>query len=1073
MVITCTPIRQVFWNWQTEFRVLACQPSGDLPEGFALNKYGNFTLSGTNITDLTLFEETTVTLKADPSSKYEASYNLVGVAGMAVDGDKIKIEPSQEYGILSRFMTAGQARNVNEAYPNFIQLVMDGKTDEIDYKKIKNVGKTYLNKYISKLSEERDKLMLLPVASEYGIEGLEDIAKIMVLYSNAADLRKGFETNPYKIICKHLEYPFERADKLILAHKPQWINTVERCEYACISILKQNEEEGDTRINANVLARFVKNLAPETMDKIVDAVTHGEQIYYDPVTKYAALEVTYMAEALVAQEIRKRVDNPLPTPMEWEQFKTVDGFNMTEEQAKILELVGNGSRVNLLTGGAGCVDCDTEFFDGKGWKRIADYQDGDSVLQYNQDGTATLVNPERYIKVPCDSLWHFETKYGVNQTVCDEHRIIYWSKRGKQNECSIKDIMKAQSLKGWANTFKTAFAYSGGGMGLTDAELRVMCAVICDGSFDGRSSSVERENKYCLVSLKKQRKKDRLRQLLTQANIEWKEHKCVSASKLGYTNFMFYAPVRTKIFSNDWYSCSQRQLKIIAEEVIHWDGHIRTTPHGAVNNTFCSSVKENIDFIQFAYASNGIRATIREVNTTKTFQHNGKEYSYQTPIYYLTVCHNVFVGLSYGEITATKIERVLTTDGFKYCFTVPSGMLVLRRKDCIFITGNCGKTASIKALIRMLESNGHTYTLLAPTGIAAKRMRESTGRSASTIHKFLVHENAEGGEYVIIDETSMVGVHLLANLLRKIGETPNIIFVCDPAQLASISCGNIVQDIIDTGIVPTATLTKVFRYGIGGIATISTDTRSGTPFKPPYDFPDYTYTPCGENPVGQALNAYEGLLRKGYDKTNIMVLCPYNKSKVGTYALNAAIQNRYNLHPDSQMSYERDHHQIMFKVGDKVVNIVNDYHMPAVEIDENGQYACTNEFMRPFTIPVMNGDIGYVREIFEGETPSMIVEFDNKFGIIDAKNIKNLLLGYALSIHRVQGAQAKAVILLVDKSHKSMLSRNLLYVGLSRAQKELVEIADADVINAALEVEENKMRDTWLKDLLKENNHAS
>lgn len=736
MVITCTPIRQVFWKWQTEFRVLACQPSGDLPEGFTLNKYGNFTLSGTNIADLALFEETTITLKADPNSKYEASYNLVGVAGMAVDGDKIKIEPSQEYGILSRFMTAGQARNVNEAYPNFIQLVMDGKTDEIDYKKIKNVGKTYLNKYISKLSEERDKLMLLPVASEYGIDGLEDIAKIMMLYSNASDLRKGFETNPYKIICKHLEYPFERADKLILDHKPQWINTVERCEYACISILKQNEEEGDTRINANVLARFVKNLALETMDKIVEAVTHGEQIYYDPVTKYAALEVTYMAEALVAQEIRKRVDNPLPTPMEWEKFKTVDGFECTEEQTKILRLACEQS-VMMLTGSAGS-----------------------------------------------------------------------------------------------------------------------------------------------------------------------------------------------------------------------------------------------------------------------------------------------------------------------------------------------GKTSSMKALIQMLEANNYSYTIVAPTGIAAKRISETTGRHATTIHRFLTAEITIG-DFLLVEETSMVGIQLLAMLFSRLSSYTKIIFICDPAQLASISCGNIVQDIIDTGIVPTATLTKVFRYGIGGIATISTDTRSGTPFKPPYDFPDYTYTPCGENPVEQALNAYEGLLRKGYDKTNIMVLCPYNKSKVGTYALNAAIQNRYNLHPDSQMSYERDHHQIMFKVGDKVVNIVNDYHMPAVEIDENGQYAYADEFMRPFAIPVMNGDIGYVREIFEGETPSMIVEFDNGFGIIDAKNIKNLLLGYALSIHRVQGAQAKAIILLVDKSHKSMLSRNLLYVGLSRAQKELVEIADVDVINAALEVEENKMRDTWLKDLLKENNHAS
>lgn len=731
LVVTCIPNRQVFWNWRNEYRVVSCMPIGEIPENIELNKYGNFTISGNNITNLALNEEITITIKPDTNSHYEASYNLVGVAGMNVNDNKITIQPSQEYTILSRLMTKGQAKNVNTAYPNFIQLIMDGKVEEIDYKKIRNVGAIYLEKYIEKLSEERNKLMLLPVASEYGIESLEDIEKIINLYSNANDLKTAFESNPYQVVCKHLEYPFSRGDKLILAHKPQWIDTVQRCEYACISILKQNEEEGDTRINANVLAKFVRDLAPETMDKIVEAVTHSERIYYDSSTKYTALKETYEAEQTISEEILTRVNDPEPTPMDWEQFKTVDGFECTEEQIKILRLACEQS-VMMLTGSAGT-----------------------------------------------------------------------------------------------------------------------------------------------------------------------------------------------------------------------------------------------------------------------------------------------------------------------------------------------GKTSSMKALIHMLEASNKSYTIVAPTGISAKRISETTGRRATTIHRFLSLE-MEIRDFLLIEECSMVGVHLLALLFAKLAKHTKIIFICDPAQLASISCGNIVQDIIDTKIVPTATLTKVFRYGIGGIATISTDTRSGTPFKPPYDFTDYTYMPCNENALEQALNAYESLLQQGYDKTNIMMLCPYNKTKIGTYALNTAIQNRYNLHPDTQMSYERDKQQIMFKVGDKVVNTVNDYHMKAIEIGENGEYQRTDEFNRPFEIPVMNGDIGYVREVFEGESPEMIVEFDNGFAVIDGKNIKNLLLGYALSIHRVQGAQSKAAIVLIDQSHKTMLSRNLLYVALSRAQEKLIEIGDVDVINSALEVQENMERDTWLKELLKE-----
>lgn len=1063
MVVTCVPFRQVFWNWQSEFRVVSCEPVGEIPEDMELNSYGNFTIGGNNIADLALNEEITVTIKPDTSSRYEASYNLVGTAGMVVNDNKIDIEPSQEYSILCRFMTKGQAKNVNTAYPNFIQLVMDGKDTEIDYNKIKNVGAVYLSKYIEKLSAERNKLMLLPVASTYGIDSLEDIEKIMMYYSNANDLKMAFDSNPYEVICKHLEYPFNRADKLILAHKSEWIDTVQRCEYACISILKQNEEEGDTRINANVLSKFVRDLAPETMDKIVDAVTHSDRIYYDPNTKYAALTETYEAEQVIAKEICQRVKDPEPTPMDWEQFKTVDGFECTEEQIKILRLACEQS-VMMLTGSAGCVDCDTEFFTGTGWKRIADYQDGDKVLQYNQDGNAELVKPLAYFKKPCDYLWHFETHHSINQTVCDKHRIIYkWKNYEELHETNVLELKrKSENNINWNGQFITQFFHFGHGIKLTDEQIRVMIAVMADG----RYSTWENPNSlstHCRIRLKKERKILRLRKLLSAANIEYSE----IVDKDGVTIFRFYAPERRKVYGGDWWDVNKHQAKIICEEVVNWDGQtIKSRVNKKEKPCFRTTEKQSADYIQYIFIINGWQSTIKNYNNSPSRQNIKKI------VYFVTTKHNNLSGLCFDNregITKTQFVPVATTDGYKYCFTVPSSMLVLRRENCVFITGNCGKTSSIKAVVKMLEQNNTDYLLLTPTGISAKRLKEVTGRPTSTAHRALACGSLQGFNGVLIlEESSMLGVHLLSEVLSQLSPKCKIIFICDPAQLASISCGNIVQDIIDTGIVPTATLTKVFRYGIGGIATISTDTRSGTPFKPPYDFADYTYMPCNKNAVEQALNAYESLLQQGYNKTNIMMLCPYNKTKVGTYVLNEAIQNRYNLHKDTDFVYERDHQKIMFKVGDKVVNTTNDYHMPSAEIDGNGEYMYTDEFGRPFTIPVMNGDIGYVRDIFEGEKPKMLVEFDNGLGIIDSKNIKNLLLGYALSIHRVQGAQAKAVIVLIDKSHKTMLSRNLLYVGLSRAQEKLIEIGDVDVINSALEVEENKTRDTWLKDLLKE-----
>lgn len=378
-------------------------------------------------------------------------------------------------------------------------------------------------------------------------------------------------------------------------------------------------------------------------------------------------------------------------------------------------------------------------------------------------------------------------------------------------------------------------------------------------------------------------------------------------------------------------------------------------------------------------------------------------------------------------------------------------------------SGGTGKTSSVKALIRMLEANGHSYTLLAPTGVAAKRMRESTGRDASTIHMFLAHEDSEAGKYVIIDETSMVAVQLLAKLLRKIGKTPNLIFVCDEAQLASISCGNIVQDLIDSGKVPRANLTKVFRYGTNGLATIATDARMGTMDNLSKPFNDFKFVPIGSDPIEQVLEEYDKLIGKGYKKDEVLVLSPYNRGHKGTYEINKAIQSRYNANDYTFASYQRQGiGKIQFKVGDMVLNTKNNYRMPSLEMDEDG-------FEMYGEMQVMNGDIGIIRECRGNEkNPMLIVQFDEGMAAISGSDIANLLLGHSVSIHKVQGAQNKAIIVVIDKEHKRLLSRNLMYVAFSRAQEYMVVIADEDVLKEGLEVQENLERDTWLGDMLKE-----
>lgn len=1060
--VKCIPTKELFRDFILHHRIISCIPIDNNPE-IQLNKYGNFTISGSNLDNIQLNQEANIIITPDNKSKYEASYIMLAYEGVDFGEEGIVVDPRYELEILSRLMEVSQAKNVNDAYPNFVSLVLNNKQDTIQHKNIKNVGQKRLDLYISKVQADCKAILFYPTAFDNGIVSGEDIRELQTHFNTPDELKNALSTNPYHVYVDLVGYSFDKADRLVAKHHPKFIDSKERCEYGCLEILKENEYDGDTRLNANLMASEAKKLMPEAKHHMVEAVKNSELIHYDEDTKYASIEETYQDELLIAEHILARKNEPMLEfyPMNWQEFKTVDGFSMTEEQTKILELVGNGSRINLLTGGGGCVDCDTEFFNGKGWKKIADYQEGDKVLQYNQDGSTTLVNPERYIKLPCNSLWHFETKYGLNQTICNEHRIVYWSAKGHQHECTIQEIIKGQSklTGGWNGRIKTAFNYSGNGINLTDAEIKIMCAVICDGTFtEGRNTNL------CRFHIKKDRKKEKLRELFQEADINWREKESTAE---GYTDFYIYAPMKIKHFTPEWYNCTNHQLQIICDNLLFWDGNKNTTINGVTRRRFSTSIKETADFVQFAFSACGYRASIgindrvgQQYFTCDTF------YERKSVDYTVTITDRIYVGLCVDErrgSVKTPITQVPTTDGFKYCFTVPSGMLVLRRKDCIFITGNCGKTASIKALIRMLEANRHSYTLLAPTGVAAKRMRESTGRPASTIHMFLAHEDAEAGEYVIIDETSMVAVQLLAKLLQKIGKAPNLIFVCDEAQLASISCGNIVQDLIDSGAVPRANLTKVFRYGVGGIATIATDARMGTMDNLSKSFNDFKFVPIDSSPIEQVLEEYDKLIEKGYKKDEILVLSPYNKGHKGTYEINKAIQSRYNANDYTFASYQ---HQgmgkIQFKVGDMVLNTKNNYRMPSLEMDDDG-------FEMEGEMQCMNGDIGVVRECRGDEkNPMLVVQFDEGMAAISGSDIANLLLGYSVSIHKVQGAQNKAIIVVIDKEHKRLLSRNLMYVAFSRAQEYMVVIADEDVLKEGLDVQENLERDTWLGEMLKE-----
>lgn len=400
---------------------------------------------------------------------------------------------------------------------------------------------------------------------------------------------------------------------------------------------------------------------------------------------------------------------------------------------------------------------------------------------------------------------------------------------------------------------------------------------------------------------------------------------------------------------------------------------------------------------------------------------------------------------------------------------------IVNKNNISLLMGSAGtgKSTTTKAIVDMFTKNSISFRLLAPTGIASKVLRNATGRHASTIHSAVLGliDNPFFENVIIIDEFSMVSLDVMYMVCQHLKDSHRLIMVCDPSQLPSISCGNILTDIINSGIVPNVTLTKVFRYGTSGIATVATNIRQGVEYvdnggTTEFDCveKDYQFYPISSSPLEQIDKIYADLLTR-YDRKDIMILSPFNKGSFGTRAINNMIQDKYN-----PSEHEVGHKYAKFHVNDMVINIHNNYNSTTREEFEYNNMALKNldvDF-EPHEFPqvaIMNGDIGVVTDIDDNK--NVFVQFDDDEIVYEYKELHNLLLAYSISTHKSQGSQAKAVVVITHPQHSKMLNRNILYVATTRATTELIEIGSAKTINEAIKIEETQLRNTWLRELLK------
>ena len=400
------------------------------------------------------------------------------------------------------------------------------------------------------------------------------------------------------------------------------------------------------------------------------------------------------------------------------------------------------------------------------------------------------------------------------------------------------------------------------------------------------------------------------------------------------------------------------------------------------------------------------------------------------------------------------------------------------------LVGNAGtgKTASTKAIINMLDDNRKNYLLLAPTGKAARVLGDYTGKKASTIHMGLSYRQGEWGyneknklpiDVVVVDEFSMVDIYLFQTLLKAIDfNRTKLLIVGDNAQLNSVGAGNCLHNIINSGTAPVTELTQIFRYGEGGLMKVATDVRQGKRFLDSIDSQvkvfgknrDYTFIQVNsEFMIKTMIGLYKKLLTAGNKPQDIMVLAAYNKGDYGTMVINNELQKVVNPNYDSIIRMKVGN--ITFYKGDIVLQTKNDYKVPINCDPEDVRQDPDSDEEPKITGVVCNGETGVIKEILYD---SMIIEFDGVEYVYDREVMYNLLLGYAMSIHKSQGSSSKIVIVLTPSAHTYMTSSNLLYVALTRMKEKCFHLGDLTTINRAIKKKVNLMRNTFLEDFLVE-----
>jgi len=416
------------------------------------------------------------------------------------------------------------------------------------------------------------------------------------------------------------------------------------------------------------------------------------------------------------------------------------------------------------------------------------------------------------------------------------------------------------------------------------------------------------------------------------------------------------------------------------------------------------------------------------------------------------------------------IVRVEKEQGIKYALMQRNALELSVKSSVIALTGGpgTGKTTTVCGIIMLLDEMGLKTVLCAPTGRAAKRLSELCQREAATIHRLLgaslddngMHvfdhdeENPLSADAVIVDESSMIDILLISSLLKAMKKGCRLIMVGDSDQLPPVGPGNMFSDVIRSKVIPVIALTEIFRQAEeSGIVMCAHNVNHGVMPNLTEKYPDFFF--MRRQTDEQLAETVAELCSKrlpenmGVDPSQIQVLSPTRKRASGTVALNGLLQEKLN--PRSALKKEKQSGDFVFRTGDKVMQIRNNYDILWENPDKNETGA-----------GVFNGDIGIIKSI-DHEKESLVVDFEDKLVTYSFEKLSELEPAFAMTVHKSQGSEYYAVILAMTSAAKMLLSRSVLYTAMTRAKNLLVIVGSPGVMEHMVQNDKRQRRYSGLR----------